>query len=195
VAPHALVAASVGSYGAVLADGSEYRGGWDPSFDLAAFHAPRLAAVARGADLVACETIPSLVEALALARCLQSPGWISFSLRDGGHTAAGDDLTACARALSSFAEVVAIGINCCQPDLVAEALARLAAGTDRPLVAYPNSGERYDAHAWCGNTIAPEAFAQRVDTWVRAGARLVGGCCRTGPAHVAAIARRRIALP
>jgi len=199
-----LIAASIGPYGAALADGSEYRGHYTlDDAALAKFHAPRLAALlAAGPDLLACETIPSLREALVLARLLaQYPtacAWISFACRDGTHTCEGQDLAECARALDDFGEIAAIGVNCTAPEHVPSLLRRLRAHTDRPLLAYPNSGERYDAATkrWSGSTrtdtrmhtgaTAP-GFAAQAREWYAAGARLIGGCCRTTPGHIRAI--------
>ncbi len=191
-----LVAASVGPYGAALADGSEYRGDYAlDDQELAAFHRPRLAALlAAGPDLLACETLPSLREALVLARLLSEfPGscaWISFSCQDGSRTCEGQDVAECARALDAFAQVAAIGINCTAPAHVPSLLQRLRAHSAKPLLAYPNSGERYDAgakrwHAQAGDH--PTEFAAQACTWHAAGARLIGGCCRTTPADIRAI--------
>ena len=183
-----LVAASVGPYGAMLANGSEYRGHYAlDDFALAEFHRSRLRILAgSGADLLACETIPSLREARILAGLLpEFPAlcaWISFSCRDGGHTCEGDDIGDCAAELHRHSQVAAIGVNCTPPQYITALLRRMSARTDKPLVAYPNSGERYDATAkhWSG-----EPGAQRLGSlarlWHAQGARLIGGCCRTGP--------------
>jgi homocysteine S-methyltransferase len=190
-APTAWVAASVGPYGAVLADGSEYRGRYGLSTaELVAFHRPRAAVLAdSGADLLACETVPDLVEARALVevlRALGAPAWLSYTI-DGAHTRAGQPLTEAFAALADVPELVAVGVNCCAPQDVANAV-RVAAGeTGKPVVVYPNSGERWDAagHRWLGRSgFAPEL----AESWVAAGARLVGGCCRVTPADVAALA-------
>jgi homocysteine S-methyltransferase len=201
-----LVAASVGPYGAMLADGSEYRGRY-PIDDgaLADFHRPRLQVLANsGADLLACETIPCLGEALVLAKLLQEfPGicaWMSFSCRDGEHTSQGENIGACAAALRGFAQIAAVGVNCTPPQHMASLLRHLRKGTDKPLVIYPNSGESYDASSrrWSGRPDSPGAaasgaaasgagappFAEHVPLWYAEGARLIGGCCRTGPSDI-----------
>jgi homocysteine S-methyltransferase len=188
-----LVAASVGPFGAMLADGSEYRGRY--AVDDAAlreFHAPRLRVLARsGADLLACETLPCLREALILAELMREfPGmtaWIAFSCQDGGRTCEGEDVAACAAALQPFEQVAAIGVNCTPPEFVAALLRRMASATDKPLLAYPNSGEHYEPtlKVWSGGDNVA-AFGQRTLEWVAAGARLVGGCCRTTPADIRA---------
>jgi homocysteine S-methyltransferase len=192
--PQPLVAASLGPYGAALADGSEYRGGYSLSdAELAEFHRPRLMAlIPAGADLLAFETIPSLREALVLARLLQQfpscCAWLSFSCQDGLRTSEGQDVGACAQALDEFTQLVAIGVNCTAPEFVPSLLQRMRAQTDKPLLAYPNSGERYDAAAkrWHGHSTA-QSFASQAHEWYEAGARLIGGCCRTTPADIRAI--------
>ncbi|TDR81980.1 homocysteine S-methyltransferase [Paludibacterium purpuratum] len=190
-----LVAASVGPYGAWLADGSEYRGHY--GLDEAAlmdFHRPRLAALlAAGPDLLACETLPCLAEARALARLLSefpsAYAWISFSCRDDAHNCQGEALADCLAALEGFERVVAVGINCTAPTFVPALLRSAARITRKPLLVYPNSGEQYDPanKCWHGPRDAGE-FAAAARDWHRAGARLIGGCCRTGPAEIAAVA-------
>jgi homocysteine S-methyltransferase len=196
-----LVAASVGPYGAMLADGSEYRGGYAASDrELADFHGPRLELLAQsGADLIACETLPCLREALVLARLLgefpEVSAWMSFSCRDGAHNCEGEGIAECAAALDGFGQVAAIGINCTAPRYVGELLRRIAERTGKPLLAYPNSGQLYDpgTKRWSG--AAPEGpFSLGARDWYAAGARLIGGCCRTTPADIRALCEYRGAL-
>ncbi|MBQ0930235.1 homocysteine S-methyltransferase [Ideonella alba] len=196
--PAPLVAASIGPYGAVLADGSEYRGhyGLDEAA-LIAFHRPRLQLLAAsGADLLAGETIPCVAEARALAQLMDevgARGWISFSARDGGHICEGDMIEDAVDAVQGFDSVVAVGINCTAPQHVAELLARARTRTTKPLLAYPNAGETWDAQAkqWLPSAeCAHRPFDEMAMDWAAAGARLIGGCCRTGPAQIAALTRR-----
>ena len=185
-----LIAASVGPYGAMLADGSEYRGRYEVSDQaLMAFHRPRLEVLAEaGADLLACETIPCLREARILALLLkefpQMTAWISFSCRDGARNGEGEEISACAAALQEHSQVAAVGVNCTRPEHVEDLLLRMREHTDKPLIAYPNSGERYDSvkKQWSGELGTP--FGELVPAWYRAGARLIGGCCRTTPADI-----------
>ncbi|HEY1312634.1 MAG TPA: homocysteine S-methyltransferase [Steroidobacteraceae bacterium] len=189
-----LIAASVGPYGAMLADGSEYRGHYAlDAAALADFHRPRLAVLAgAGADLLAFETIPCLREARVLAQLLQEfPGvcaWLSFSCQDGAHNCAGEPIGACAAQLQEYAQIVALGVNCTPPQYVASLLGRMRAATSKPLVAYPNSGEHYAAAAkrWSGRRAAGE-FGDQARIWYAAGARLIGGCCRTGPSDIRSV--------
>ncbi len=200
-----LVAASVGPYGAMLADGSEYRGHYGVSVDtLADFHRPRLAVLAgAGADLLACETLPSLDEALVLARLVETlrrePGrahlgcWVSFSCRDAAHTCEGQTLAEAAAALEPFDAVLALGVNCTAPQHVAALLASARAHTRKPLLAYPNAGEIYDAvsKTWHPDpACAHRPLADLAMDWAAAGAQLIGGCCRTGPADISALLAR-----
>ena len=190
----ALIAASVGPYGAMLADGSEYRGHYGLTDQaLAAFHRPRLEVLAEsGADLIACETLPSRQEAEVLARLLEGlphvTAWMSFACRDEAHNAQGEDVAHCAQALDGCARVAAVGVNCTRPELVGDLLERMRSATQKPLLAYPNSGERYDAADKCWREgPSTRSLASWAPQWRRAGARLIGGCCRTGPAEIAAL--------
>jgi homocysteine S-methyltransferase len=185
-----LVAASIGPYGAFLADGSEYRGRYGLSkSELKAFHRPRLEVLTEsGADLLAFETIPCLGEALALAELLTEfpslSAWMSFSCQDGSRNCEGQLVAECAAALQPFTQIAAMGVNCTRPEHIASLLRLMGAHTDKPLLAYPNSGERYDAvtKTWGG---CARGFAAQSRSWYEAGARLIGGCCRTTPADIA----------
>ncbi|PWW24512.1 homocysteine S-methyltransferase [Geodermatophilus normandii] len=197
-APDSWVAGSVGPYGAALADGSEYTGAYVAEVGvgaLRAFHRPRMAALAEaGADVLACETLPAAAEVeavLAEATSLGVPVWLSLTTvvgADGGAlTRRGEPAAEVFAMARGVAEVVAVGVNCTDPAGVRPAL-EAAAAAELPLVAYPNSGEAWDAVArrWTGTGELP---ADAAAAWVAAGARLVGGCCRVGPAGIAALAR------
>ena len=189
--PDRLVAASVGPYGAVLGDGSEYRGNYGPTAaQLRDFHAPRIELlVAEGPDLLAVETIPDLLEAQVLVDLIGQvgvPAWLSFTI-EGDRTRAGQPLTDAFAVGAAAANLVAVGVNCCVPGDVHPAieLARQASGT--PGVAYPNAGETWDAdhHRWVGD---PTSDVRLVPQWLDAGADYVGGCCRVGPEGIAQVA-------
>lgn len=196
--PRPLVVASLGAYGAFLADGSEYRG--DYAVDdatLVAYHRERLDVLAPLADVVACETIPCLREAECLADVLAHspvPAWVSFTARDDAHVASGETIERCAAAVSSVPTVVAIGINCSPPRLVEGLVRRLRDACTLPIVAYPNAGERYASGSWCGDRISPPELVMLAARWYAAGARVLGGCCRTTPAHIAALHHWRTSL-
>ena len=186
-----LVAASVGPYGAYLADGSEYRGNYALDEEaLVDFHRRRWQLLVDCApDLMACETIPSIVEASVLQRLLEeTPGisaWISFCCQDGQHIGDGTPLVDCIAPLDRVPEVVAVGINCTAPRFIRELVREARRATQKPIIVYPNSGETYDAEGkrWIGHSI-PEDFAEQSRSWRLAGATLLGGCCRTGPKHI-----------
>jgi homocysteine S-methyltransferase len=183
-----LVAASVGPYGAMLADGSEYRGNYGLSVaDLVRFHRPRMAVLAAaGPDLLALETIPDLREAEAMLLALDGlgvPAWLSYTVADGT-TRAGQPLTDAFGLARGLDAVVAVGVNCCAPADAAAALPVAARVSGKPLIAYPNSGEQWDATArdWTGE---PGAWIADASQW---GAQWLGGCCRVTPADIAALA-------
>ena len=194
-----LVAGSVGPYGAFLADGAEYRGDYqlsEAAFN--AFHRPRVAALlAAGADLLACETLPSLAEARALAALLTefpaARAWFSFTLRDSEHISDGSPLGEVVEALKDNPQIVALGINCIALEKTTAALSHLHSLTPLPLVVYPNSGEEYDAASktWRHRGHACHTLEHYLPAWREAGAKLIGGCCRTTPQDIAALARQR----
>jgi homocysteine S-methyltransferase len=193
--PRPLVAASVGPYGALLHDGSEYRGDYGLSeAELIEFHRPRMAVLAdAGADILAVETIPCLAEAVAVARLLEefpcTTAWISFSAKDGAHVCHGESFAACAALLGRHPQVAAVGINCTPPQFVPDLVAAARAATDTPIIVYPNSGEVYRAedNSWTGESECA-AYGVQARTWYESGARIIGGCCRTGPDHIREIA-------
>ncbi|MFN8193967.1 MAG: homocysteine S-methyltransferase [Nocardioidaceae bacterium] len=185
------VAASVGPYGAMLADGSEYTGDYGLSVaQLRAWHRPRLAALAAaGADVLALETVPCLAEAEALLTELAGTGlpcWLSLTADEDG-TRLGEPIGEAFAMARDVREVVAVGVNCCDAT-VARALVGVAARhSGKPVVVYPNSGEGWDgaSRTWVGE---PDFSATAAVGWVHDGARLVGGCCRVGPDQIGAIA-------
>jgi homocysteine S-methyltransferase len=190
------VAASVGPYGAALADGSEYRGRYGlTSKKLARWHRPRLEVLAAaGPDLLALETLPDIDEAEALITAIDGlglPAWLSYSI-DGGHTRAGQPLAEAFAVAREVPEIVAVGVNCCAPADVPHAIAVAAEAARKPVIVYPNSGEGWDAQrrAWAGE--AQEAQPAR---WIEAGASIVGGCCRVRPAGIAQIAQVAAQVP
>ncbi|MFJ5015292.1 homocysteine S-methyltransferase [Streptomyces griseoluteus] len=182
------VAASAGPYGAMLADGSEYRGRYGLTrAELERFHRPRLEVLAEAApDILALETIPDTDEAEALlhaVRGLGVPAWLSYSV-DGDRTRAGQPLEEAFALAADADEIVAVGVNCCAPEDVPHAVESAARATGKPVVAYPNSGETWNAttRTWDDSPTLTPAFSAT-------GARLVGGCCRVGPETITAIAR------
>lgn len=185
------VAASVGPYGAVTADGAEYRGRYGLTIrELERFHRPRIEALAAaGPDVLALETVPDMDEAQALLRVAGEcglPVWLSYTVA-GDRTRAGQRLEEAFGMVDGVEQVVAVGVNCCDPADGDRAVRMAAETTGKPVVVYPNSGERWDAQgrAWTGGATFDSG---RVRAWQDAGARLVGGCCRVGPATIAELA-------
>ena len=193
------IAGSVGPYGAYLADGSEYRGDYAlPQEEMIAFHRPRIRALAEaGVDLLACETLPSFTELQALLTLLQEfptlGAWFAFTLRDSQHLSDGTPLTQVLAALHGNPQALAIGINCIALENVTPALRQFAVLTDKPLLVYPNSGEHYDAvsKTWHHHGEACASLADYLPQWLAAGAKLIGGCCRTTPKDIAALNAKR----
>jgi homocysteine S-methyltransferase len=191
-----LVAASVGCYGAFLADGSEYRGDYGLSVRrLAEFHRPRLDVLAdSGADLLTFETIPCAHEAEAIIRLLEDYPHIgvliSFSARDETSVCHGEPFSVCVDLTNDAPSCLAVGVNCTPPRYVTALLRSVRDATARPLMAYPNSGESWDAaqHRWIAGPDAID-FTAAAQEWYDSGARLIGGCCRTTPETIHGIAR------
>lgn len=191
----AMVAASVGSYGAARADGSEYRGdyGLSPGA-LVEHHRPTFEILCgSGAELLAIETIPSLDEARAFVELLatrrRARAWISFTCRDGRRLGEGQPIREASRLLDRCPQVVAIGVNCCAPEHVASLIAEIRRGSGKPIVVYPNSGEAWDpaARRWSGSASAP-SFVELARGWAAQGAWAIGGCCRIGPGVIRSLA-------
>ncbi len=185
------VAASVGPYGAALANGEEYVGRYGLSVaQLADWHRPRMEILAdSGADVLALETVPDVDEAEALVGLVHDlgvPAWLSYTI-SGTTTRAGQPLADAFAVAVDVPEIVAVGVNCCAPDDVEHAVRVAWETTGKPIIVYPNSGERWDGErrTWVGTSGWSADLAPR---WVAEGARFVGGCCRVRPADIAEIA-------
>ncbi len=198
-----LVAASVGPYGAFLADGSEYRGDYGiGAGDLADFHRRRMHLLAESpADVLACETLPSLAEARILAELAGEtdgkPAWFSFTCRDEGRIGDGTPIGEVAGWAEDAERVSAVGVNCTEAAFVPDLIGALGAGTRKPVIVYPNAGGAWDAAAkrWGRAEEVPD-WGDACRRWIAAGAAGVGGCCRVGPADIrrmrAALGRPRV---
>lgn len=190
-----LVAGSVGPYGAMLADGSEYRGDYDPGpAALRSVHGPRIDALLEaGVDLLALETIPTVREAEVLVDLVAETGaraWLSYQCRDGCSTAAGESIADAVAVAAGAPGMVAVGVNCTAPRHVPELLAAARdAGPRLPLIAYPNGGDAWDAsrRRWTARDGAGAFDPDAVAGWTSHGARWLGGCCGTRPADIAGL--------
>ena len=190
----AAIAASLGPYGAMLHDGSEYSGDYGVSSNtIREFHEARLELFDHSTvDVLALETIPSRQEAEVLCQLLsycETPSWVSFSCRDERHICDGTPIKTVALLFDGHPSVVAVGINCTPPQFAPSLIGELKGVLlDKHLLAYPNSGEIYNAddNSWSG-TVTPGDCATAASEWIAAGAKIVGGCCRMGPLHIRAI--------
>jgi homocysteine S-methyltransferase len=194
-----LIAASLGPYGAALHNGAEYHGDYHCSFDdLVEFHRQRIAVLAGSrADLLAFETLPSLEEARAIGCALEPwpalAAWFTFNCPDPHaeqlQVAHGEPLRTCAELVAGFPQTVAVGINCTQPKWLGRLIPELRTSSGKPIVVYPNSGEGWDAECrcWTGSS-DPAGFGKQARDWYADGAQIVGGCCRTRPAHIREVA-------
>ncbi|NNF33704.1 MAG: homocysteine S-methyltransferase [Saprospiraceae bacterium] len=186
-----LVAASLGPYGAFLADGSEYRGDYDITDDLlAAFHRERIQLMeSERIDLYAFETVPSYQEAKVLSELLsktQVPAWVSFSCKDDGHINDGTPIADCISLFKDHPTVFALGVNCTPPKYISGLIQKMKdARSGKKILVYPNSGEVYDpgTKTWLGLS-EPLHFMKMAREWIELGAEMIGGCCRIGPEHI-----------
>lgn len=186
------IAVSLGPYGAALHNGAEYHGNYDCTHtELVNFHRERIAVVADllRDEVLAFETLPSLDEARAIGKALAPwrhlRAWFSFTCLDAEHVARGELLSECASYVAALPQTVAVGINCTQPSLIVALIGELLTASNKPIVVYPNSGEGWDAQARCWTGVSdPEAYGALSAKWFAAGAQIVGGCCRTRPAHI-----------
>jgi len=187
----ALVAASIGPYGAYLADGSEYRGNYGISDkDLKDFHSSRIELLDTSeADMLACETIPSYQEARLLAELLlncNKKSWMTFSCKDGIHINDGTPIVECMQLLNRHPAIFALGVNCTKPSYISSLMKIIKATCGgKKIVVYPNSGEIYNANTKTWAYSSESSFSvQSVREWLELGADIVGGCCRVGPAQI-----------
>ncbi|KAK1308591.1 Homocysteine S-methyltransferase 1 [Acorus calamus] len=197
----ALVAASIGSYGAYLADGSEYSGYYGPDIDvdkLKDFHRRRLQILVNaGPDLLAFEAIPNKIEAQACVELLeeeniQIPSWICFSSVNGEHASSGESFKECLDVLNKSEKVKVVGINCSPPQFMENLISKFRGLTKKAIAIYPNSGEVWDGRAkrWLpSECFDDENFKTLVRRWHELGASLIGGCCRTTPSTIRAVSK------
>ena len=157
---------------------------------LAALQAPHV-------DLFICETMSTAEEARAAATAACETGrpvWVAWSLRDSGPPLLRSGETI-AQAFAALADlpVAAVLANCCAPEAIGAAMPDLVA-TGRPTGGYANGFTAIPATFLPGRTLeqlsarkdlGSEAYAELAMGWVAQGATIVGGCCETGPAHIA----------
>ncbi|OXA62711.1 homocysteine S-methyltransferase [Folsomia candida] len=192
-----LVAGSIGPYGVLRCDGSEYSGSYMTTVtksEIEDMHLPRIMSlVDGGADILAIETMPSLEEVkiiLDLVK-LHSPNtnvWVSFSIKEGKpcQTAFGDPMEDAFKTVATYAQVVACGINCCMPKDVETFLKNVKVyKAIRPLeiIVYPNSGQDWvPGQGWIKSPVP--TLDTYLSSWISLGANIVGGCCQVGPDQI-----------
>jgi len=190
-----------GSIGPLVAT---YRPETHPLHDIAVpAYAEVATLMAPHVDLILCETVASIHHARAvLEGALTSglPVWISVTVDDvdGSRLRSGEPVAEAAR-LMAEGGAAALLANCSAPEAMPAALAALApAGL--PFGAYANAFTQITSEFLKDDPTADalqtrrdmdaEAYADHAMAWVDQGATLLGGCCETTPAHIAAIARR-----
>lgn len=183
------VAASVGPYGAYLADGSEYKGNYKLKVkELEEFHEEKFCVLAsEQPDFFAFETIPSIDEAQAYVNLLKKyeniSGWFTFSCKDEKHICEGVEIKECVKLIDKIPQVEAVGVNCTRPEYIESLIKEIKKATDKAVAVYPNTGENYDpkTKTWSGS---PVDFTKYAKKWYESGAKLIGGCCRTSPKEI-----------
>jgi S-methylmethionine-dependent homocysteine/selenocysteine methylase len=162
------------------------------------------ALAAAGVDLILCETFPHVGEALvaveeALATGL--PVWVSFTAGPAADLLTPDEVGRAAREAVARG-AAAVLVNCVPAartrafvEHLAQHLAQQLAGAGVPFGAYANAGAPEEGIGWdearrdpVARRRAALAYAALARGWIEAGATLVGGCCGTGPEHIAALA-------
>lgn len=151
------------------------------------------ALAAAGADLLLVETMNTIREAAAAAQAAVATGLpvlVGFVCGRDGKLLSGESVEAAAGVLGS-AGVDGLLINCSPMPGLAAVLAELAVATDLPIGAYGNVGYADDVAGWVNtDSVDPAAYARHAVDWLNLGARIIGSCCGTGPAHTAALQAR-----
>lgn len=193
---HNYIAGTIGPYGAYLTNGSEYRGDYELSVEeYQQFHLPRIEELVNAeVDILAIETQPKLDEVLAILELLkekypQQKVYVSYTLSDDDTISDGTPLPRAIHELEDYSQVIAVGINCVKLELVEPALKNMKEITDKHLIVYPNSSAVYDPKSKTWSQPKTSAtFEELIPNWYEAGARIIGGCCTTGPKEIKAVA-------
>lgn len=196
-----LISASIGPYGAYLADGSEYTGNYQRTYEqIFDFHYPRMKLLAEnGADIFAFETFPNLKEVEGVLKILEEfpkmTAWLSFTCKDAEHISDGTPIAEAVSLTNHSNQIIAIGFNCVPPQLAEPLLKKAALVTKKPLLIYPNNGDDWDANNKCWIPQSkPFDFEMAAKKWFELGARLIGGCCQTTPIDIQKIRKAKDGL-
>eukprot|EP01038_Epipyxis_sp_PR26KG_P005628 gene5628-7772_t len=205
-----FVASSIGCYGAHLADGSEYHGEYGKSLSyLMNWHEQKLNYVAlQNPNIIACETIPCKMEAIALTKLIansssQFCSWISLACKSETLLNSGESIEDTLRAIEDDVEYqlekengnfdkLMIGVNCTDPIYVEEIINLMKENikSTRVLVAYPNRGCVWNDESKSyveESGFSDDQFAECAKCWLDAGARIIGGCCCTTPLTISKV--------
>lgn len=196
-----LIAASIGPYGAYLADGSEYRGDYGISDEsLHHFHQERIQLLdGSNADILACETIPGIQEASVLSKILSGvnkPAWVSFSCKNDTQLNDGSNIQKLVSIFRDHPKVFALGVNCTRPEYITGLIRQMKmAKIDKEIIVYPNSGETYQvkSKSWLAST-KTKSYLEMTKEWISSGAQLIGGCCRIGPKQISQMQKAMIVV-
>lgn len=144
-----------------------------------------------GVDLFIIETMFDLAQVRAAVLAIQSvcdlPIMTSLTFEENGRTLAGNPPLACLLALASMG-VAAFGLNCSfGPDKLADLLTPLLQVSPIPLLVKPNAGMPHLVEGKTVFPMDPEAFSAAMKPMITGGISLLGGCCGTSPAHIAAM--------
>ncbi|MEX2143211.1 MAG: homocysteine S-methyltransferase family protein [Anaerolineales bacterium] len=147
---------------------------------------------AAGVDLLLVETISTIREAQAAAQAAHATGLpfgVSFICKADGLMFSGEALRDAVKAVQAH-QPSFLGINCSAAPSLQKALENLRAATSLPIAVYANPSHTEDYQHWDETEAGqPEVYAQYAQRWLEAGAQLVGGCCGTGPEHIAALSQ------
>lgn len=188
---HAYIIGTVGPYGAYLADGNEYRGDYNLSFDeYKSFYYEKIKLIINaGADVIGIETQPKLSETKAILSIIHTlspiPVYVSFTLKDATHISEGIKLSRAVANVAIDPYVSAIGVNCTKLEIVESALHIMKKVTKKPLIIYPNTSAKYNIKTkkWTKSSNSKD-FKDYIIKWYNAGAQLIGGCCTTLPKEI-----------
>jgi len=155
-------------------------------------------------DFFICETMSTATEARAAAigaLATGKPVWVSWTLQDHPKEQGGPLLRSGENIDRAYAELQDLGVsallvNCSMPEAITAAIPHLVSLSDVPVGAYANGftaiPEKWD---FGGNQtlppartdMGPKAYALHAASWIDSGARIIGGCCEVGPAHIKAL--------
>ncbi|MGV2875897.1 homocysteine S-methyltransferase [Macrococcus capreoli] len=193
VSSNVLVAASLGPYGAMLGNGSEYTGAYQVrQSDYIEYHMQRLnILIEAGIRVFAFETIPNIEEVKAVKALLEDypdiEAWLSVTLKDSAHLSDGTPIEEVIEVVNGIDNVHAFGVNCTSVKVIDGAVERLLALSEKAIILYPNGGRKYDAveKVWIDQDDI--SLIEATVKWKQLGVKIIGGCCQVGPEEIGAL--------